>query len=145
MNSSLMVSNQTLLYKKIRNFYSYIFFLLYITHLILSISAILASNADDTAINKPGGMLAYSTLPCITLVIPNPITPAMITFRKCEIFENCEKTYPLYYLSLFFLDLFMYLISFLVCVFKGIDEENRGFDKLERHDAMLKERVDSLL
>ena len=39
----------------------------------------------------------------------------------------------------------MYLISFLVCVFRGIDEENRGFDKLERHDAMLKERADSLL
>ena len=133
------------LYQKIKTSYSYTIFLLYIIHLILSISAILDSSSDDVAISKPGGMLAYSTLPCVTLVIPNPITPAMITFRDCHSFDNCDRLYPLYYLGLFFLDLFIYLLSFLVCIFKGIDEEEKGFDKVERHERILKERALSLI
>merc|ERR1712218_642550 len=133
MGSASFSMNAPTLYQKIKTSYSYTIFLLYIIHLVLSISAILDSSSDDIAISKPGGMLAYSTLPCITLVIPNPITPAMITFRNCQFFENCDQLYPLYYLGVFFLDLFIYLLSFLVCIFKGIDEEEKSFDKVERH------------
>merc|ERR1712047_126378 len=80
--------------------------ILLIPYWVVMIIALVDSAEDTYALDQSNGKTYYSTLPIVSIVLPNPITTGIIAYSPdCNTYNNCDKRYRSLYIAGFWLQM----------------------------------------
>ena len=61
------------------------------------------------------GVIYYTILPIVSIVIPQPITTGMVAFTDCNVYNNCDEIYRDLYMAGFGIVLTSWILGFCAC------------------------------